>query len=172
MAAWISAGIAASIFLLIPASTMTELTDEDQTVAAGDWKYIDVPLHDKAARIIANFEVLSDTGKVRIALFDGDDLEHIDASLKNSLDMTPTGRRGFLAGAERRIGDYVVVLDNQEGREAARVHWRVAVDFGAEGRLTPRRQITVVAVSCVVFLGLAGFSAQRLRRAIRRSSPS
>jgi hypothetical protein len=64
------------------------------------------------------------------------------------------------------------VLDNQEGKQTARVRLRVDLDFGTGresevGRLTPRRQLTVVAVSCVAFLGIVAFSAQRLRKAMK-----
>jgi hypothetical protein len=52
------------------------------------------------------------------------------------------------------------------------VRLRLGLDFfagrGAEAeRLTPLRQLTVVAVSCVAFLGIVGFSARRLFTAMK-----
>jgi hypothetical protein len=143
-----------------------------ETIPAGDWKYVDVPLHDRAARIIASYEVLSGSGQVRMALMLHEDLDRMNSDLPGTILATPVGRRGFFADPVRRVGDYVVVLDNQEGRQAARVRLRVALDFGTGrqtevGRLTPRRQFTVVAVSCVAFAGIVTFSARRLRRAMR-----
>jgi hypothetical protein len=158
--------------VLLAASAASELTNEEQVVPAGDWKYIEVPLHHRAARISASYEVLSGSGRVRIALMLRDDLERMSEDLPGSILTTPEGRRGFFADPVRRMGDYVVVLDNQDGRQAARVRLRVTLDFDAgkdseAGRLTPQRQFTVVAISCVAFLGIVGFSAQRLRKNIR-----
>ena len=158
--------------LLLAASTASEFTNEVETVPAGDWKYIEIPLHQKSARILASYEVLSDAGHVRMALMLREDLERMSPDLPGSILATPQGRRGYFADAVRRVGDYVVVLDNQEGRQAARVRLRVSLDFGAGresevGRLTPRRQFTVVAISCAAFFGIVAFSARRLRRAMR-----
>jgi hypothetical protein len=158
--------------VLLAASAATELTNEERIVPAGDWKYIDVPLYQKAARITASYEVLSGSPRVRMALILREDLERMSSDLPGSILVTPEGRRGYFADPVRRLGDYVVVLDNQSGREAARVRLRVGLDFGSAkesdvGRLAPRRQFTVVAVSCVAFLGIVGFSAKRLRKAMR-----
>ena len=158
--------------VLLAASAATELTNEEQTIPAGDWKYIDVPLHQRAARISASYEVLSGSGKVRMALMLRDDLERMRDDLPGSILVTPEGRHGFFADRVRRLGDYVVVLDNQEGRQSARVRLRVGLDFGGGRdaevvRLTPRRQLTVVAISCAAFLGIVGFSAQRLLKAMK-----
>ncbi|HUB80912.1 MAG TPA: hypothetical protein VMB03_19035 [Bryobacteraceae bacterium] len=158
--------------LLLAASATTELTNEVDTISAGDWKYIDVPLHGQPARIIASYEVLSGSGQVRMALMLHEDLDRMNSDLPGTILATPTGRRGFLADPVRRMGDYVVVVDNLEGRQAARVHLRVALDYGAGrqsevGRLSPRRQLTVVAISCLAFFGIVAFSAKRLRRAMR-----
>lgn len=158
--------------LLLASSAATELTNEIQTIPAGDWKYIDVPLHEKSARIIASYEVLNGSGQVRMALMLHEDLERMNSDLPGTILATPEGRRGFFADPVKRIGDYVIVVDNQDGRQAAQVHLRVALDYssgrGSEvGRLSPRRQITVVAISCVAFLGIVAFSAQKLRKAMK-----
>ncbi|HEX3742476.1 MAG TPA: hypothetical protein VHW09_01040 [Bryobacteraceae bacterium] len=158
--------------LLLAAPAVTELTNEVETISAGDWKYFEVPLHNKGARIIANYDVLSGSNNVRMALLLHEDLDRMGPDLPGTILATPEGRRGSLVDPIRRTGDYVVVIDNQDGRQAVRVHLRVALDFGAGrerevGRLTPRRQLTVVAVSCVAFLGIVALSAQRLRKSMR-----
>ena len=158
--------------VLLAASATSEFTTEEGTVPAGDWKYIDVPLHPKAARIIASYEVLNGAGNVRMALMLHEDLDRMSSDLPGVILATPEGKRGFFADPVRRVGDYVIVLDNQGGKQAARVRLRVDLDFGTGresevGRLTPRRQLTVVAVSCVAFLGIVAFSAQRLRKAMK-----
>ena len=157
---------------LLAAAAATDLTNEERIVPAGDWKYIEVPLHQNAARIAASYEVLSGSPKVRMALMLREDLERMSSDLPGTILVTPEGRRGYFMDSVRRTGDYVVVLDNQDGRQAARVRLRVGLDFGSGresdvGRLAPRRQFTVIAVSCVAFFGIVGFSAQRLRKAMR-----
>jgi hypothetical protein len=158
--------------VLLAASAASEFANEEQTIPAGDWKYRDVQLHEKAARIIASYEVVNGDGHVRMALMLREDLDRMSSDLPGAILATPEGRRGFFADPVRRVGDYVIVLDNQEGRQAARVRLRVDLDFGTGresevGRLTTRRQLTVVAASCVAFLGIVAFSAQRLRKAMR-----
>jgi hypothetical protein len=170
MAFIVAVRVASIVLLAAPGAS--QLMDEVHQIPAGDWKYVDVPLHQRPARIYANFEVLSGSGRVRAALMLREDLERMNGDLPGSILVTPEGRRGYFADRVRRRGDYVVVLDNQEGREPATVRLRVGLDFGAGrwpdvGRLTPRRQLIVVAVSCVAFLGIVGFSAQRLLKAMK-----
>jgi len=157
---------------LLAASAATELTNEIQTVPAGDWKYIDVPLHQKPSRITASYEVLSGSPRVRLALMLHEDLDRMSSDLPGSILVTPEGRHGYFMDPVSRLGDYVVVLSNQDGREAARVRLRVDLESGSGkesdiGQLSARRQFTVVAVSCVAFLGIVAFSAQRLRKAMK-----
>jgi hypothetical protein len=155
---------------LLAASAATELTNEVEIIPAGDWKFIDVPLHQKAARVTASYEVLSGSSRVRMALMLREDLERMSSDLPGSILATSEGVRGYFTDPVRRVGDYVVVLSNQDGKETARVRLRVDLDFGSAGnigQLSARRQLTVVAISCVAFLGIVAFSAQRLRKAMK-----
>jgi hypothetical protein len=157
--------------VLLAALANTELINEVHQIPAADWKYVEIPLHQKPARISASYEVLSGSRKVRAALMLREDLERMDEDLPGSIAITAEGLSGRLTDTVRRSGDYVIVLDNQEGRLPATVRLRVALDFGggAEvGRLTPRRQFTVVAISCMAFLGIVGFSTRRLLKAMGR----
>jgi hypothetical protein len=156
--------------VLLAAPVGSELMDEVHQIPAGDWKFVEVELHQQPARISASYEVLSGSDRVRVALMLREDLERMREDLPGSIAATPPGRSGHFADRVRRRGDYVVVLDNQGGRLPARVRLRVGLDFGAGPevkRLSPQRQFTVVAVSCLVFLGIVTFSARRLLRAMR-----
>jgi hypothetical protein len=159
--------------VLLAASAGSELMDEVHLIPAGDWKYVEVELHQQPARISASYEVESGSDQVRLALMLREDLERMRGDLPGSIAVTPKGRSGHFADRVRRRGDYVVVLDNQDGKRASRVRLRVGLDFGPGSgsevrRLTPRRQFTVVAISCAVFLGIVTFSARRLLRAMRQ----
>jgi len=161
--------VLASIVLLA-ASSSGDVVDEVQQIPAGDWKYREISLR-LPARISAGYEVLSGSGRVRIALMLREDLERMNGDLPGSILVTAEGRRGYFVDRVRRRGDYVIVLDNQDGRDAATVRLRVSLDFAGQGadvgRLTPQRQIIVVAVSCVAFLGIVTVSARKLLKAMR-----
>jgi hypothetical protein len=146
--------------------------NEVHQIPAGDWKYVEIPLHSRPARISASYEVLGGSNHVRMALMLHQDLEWMKSDEPGSILTTPEGPRGIFTDPLRRLGDYVIVLDNREGKRAASVLLRVNLDYSNSGaadigRLTPRRQAVVVAISCVAFLGIVGFSANRLRRNMR-----
>jgi hypothetical protein len=146
--------------------------DEVHQIPAGDWKYKEVHLRQEPARIAASYEVLEGSSKVRLALMLHEDLERMREDLPGSIAATGEGRSGYFADRIRRRGDYVVVLDNLNGTEAATVHLRVWLDFaaglGTEAQpLSPQRRLTVVAISFAAFFGIVTFSARRLWRAVR-----
>jgi len=161
--------VRAAAILLLAASAATEFANDEQTVPAGNWRYIDVPLHEKAARISTSFEVLRGSGHVRLALVAREDLDTTSDDPPQGFAATGTGRAGAIEDTIRRRGDYVVVLDNREGKQDATVRLHIWLDWDGPDvqKLIPRKQLTVVAVSCVAFLGIVAFSAQRLRRALK-----
>jgi hypothetical protein len=144
--------------------------DDVHQIPAGDWKYVEIPLHNKPAQISAEYQVLSGSSRVRMALMLHQDLESMNSDPPGAILATPEGPRGLFTDRVRRFGDYVIVLDNRGGRRSSSVRLRVNLDSTGDasdvGRLSPRRQAIVVAVSCVAFLGIVGFSARQLRRAI------
>jgi hypothetical protein len=170
----VPAALVAAFLLLLASAAGNELIDDVHQIPAGDWKYVEISLHRKPALISANYQVLNGSNRVRMALMLHQDLEWMNSDLPGSILTTPEGPRGILIDSVRRLGEYVVVLDNRDGRRSATVRLRVNLDFsgGGEsgvGRLSPRRQVIVIAVSCVAFLGIVGFSARRLRKAMRPS---
>jgi hypothetical protein len=52
------------------------------------------------------------------------------------------------------------------------VHLRITLDFSRRGptvtRLSPQRQLAVIAISFAVFFGIVTFSARRLLRNLKR----
>ena len=154
--------------ILLAASAGRQTTVEVHQIPAGDWKYREVHL-DRPGRIYASYEVLRGSPKVRAVLVPREDLDRMSDDLPGTILVTPEGPRGTFADRVRRSGDYAVVLDNQNGREAATVRLQVELDFtsgGEVGRLSPGRQLTVVAISCLAFFGIVGFSARRLLKAM------
>jgi hypothetical protein len=159
-------------WMVLLAASGRELVDEVHQVPAGDWKFKEIHLRQEPARISASYDVLEGSTKVRLALMLHEDLERMNEELPGSIAATGEGRSGHFADTMRRRGDYVVVLDNQDGKQASTVHLRVWLDFapghGTEARrLSPRRQLTVVSISSAVFFGIVTFSARRLWRAVK-----
>lgn len=166
----LSAG--AAVILLLASAAGNDLSDQIHQIPAGDWKYVEVPLHQHPARISASYEVLDGSGRVRMLWMLREDLQWMESD-PGAILSTPEGRRGYFTDPVRRLGDYVVVLDNREGRRYSTVRLHIGLDTSAGGAsgvgtLSPPRQLVVILVSCVGFLGIVAFSARRLRKAMSR----
>jgi hypothetical protein len=158
--------------VLLAVSSGSQLMDEVHQIPAGDWKFVEVQLRQQPARISARYEVLSGSAKVRAALMLREDLDRMNGDLPGSIVQTEEGRSGSFADPVRRRGDFVVVLDNEDEKQAATVRLRVALDFsqgtGPEVKqLTAQRRLAVVAISFATFFGIVGFSARQLLRSMR-----
>ena len=113
--------------------------------------------------------MLKGSTQVRLSLVSHEDLDPTGDDPPPPIVASGAGRTGRIDDAIRRHGDYAVVLDNREGKQAAEVHLRVWLDERGPDPKSPipRRQLTVIAISCVAFLGIVAFSAKRLRKAMR-----
>lgn len=126
--------MAFACMLLLAASPRSEVVDEVHQIPAGDWKFKEIHLRQEPARISASYEVLEGSTKVRLALMPHEDLERMSEDLPGSIAITGEGRSGSFVDRIRRRGDYVVVLDNEGGKQAATVHLRVWLDFAPRAR--------------------------------------
>lgn len=163
--------------LLLAGVTTAEVADEDCQIPAGEWRYVEVELHQEPARIFASYALRNGPGKVRLALMRREDLDRLrDDEPHGHIAATPTGRSGVIADRYHRRGNFAVVLDNRDGSGMALVHLRVWLEFGT-GRgpeiteVPPERQLAVVAISLAVFFGIVTYSGRRLWRAVKREGP-
>lgn len=161
--------------LLLAATTHVDLVDEVYRIPAGQWRYVELGLQQKPAFVAADFVVQSGSHQVRLALLRHDDLQRLRAEEPAGvLAATDAGDSGKLRFQVRMPGEYAVVLDNRDDSEHEAVaHLHVSLDFGrnpgpAVTRLSPLRQMVVVAFSFALFFGIVGYSARRLLRGIRR----
>jgi hypothetical protein len=161
--------IALAWIALLAASTRVELVNEDYRIAAADWQWVPIGLKQQPGMIAAHFQVQSATGQVRLVLMrrqDLDDMPH------GSLAQTEPARVGNLGHYIHDLGDYALVVDNRDGPVPADVHLTVWVDFSQHRTpvqtLSPQRQLTVILLSFAVFFGIAGWSARRLLRAVKK----
>ena len=166
--------IALAWIFLLQASTRVELTDEVYHIPRNEWKWVEVNLRQRPARVSATFEVQSGPRKVRLALMTRDDLDRLNNDLPYGLlAVSNAAKSGSLGYRVRRRGDYVLVVDNRvDGGQPAAVHLRVALDFATpsepeETQISAQRQLTVIVMSFLFFAAVVTYSARRLWRARR-----
>jgi len=164
---------ALAFLLLLAASTSVDLVDEVYRIPAREWRYVELGLNQQPALVHAHYDVTSGSRGVRLALMRREDLERLREGLPHGvMDETESGPAGELRPRVRGPGEYVVVVDNPSD-VAATVHLRVRLDFGVKRgpevtMLSPQRQITIVLLSFIVFLGIVTWSARRLLRGFKR----
>jgi hypothetical protein len=160
--------------LLAASPASVELLDETSTIAAGKWNfYPSMRLRQLPVQVIANFDVLSPGGQVRLAMLLHEDTERLFKDAPHGvLAATPPGRNGAFRFRVQHPDDYDIVIDNREGKRDVTVRVRVSLDFGAGGQeavtVSSTRQLTVVALSFIFFFGVVTYSARRILRAIGR----
>jgi hypothetical protein len=159
-------------FILLLAASRVELVDETYQIPAAEWRYVELGLKQQPALVTARYQVTSGPPALRLALLRGEDLEKLRSGSPHSvMDVTPEGERGILSYQVREPGEYVLVIDNQSNAPAS-LRIQIWLDFAprvpAVTQLSPRRQLTIVVVSFVVFFGIVTFSARRLLKIVRR----
>lgn len=153
--------------LLLASSTHVQLVDDVYQIPAKEWRFVELGLNQKPAQVSASYDVESGSHEVRLALMRREDLGQLQDGVPESvLDVTRAAGAGSLGPRVRGPGEYVVVVDNR-GSAAARVHLRIDLDFRAVTQLSRQRQVVVVAISFAVFFGIVGWSARRLWRGIK-----
>jgi hypothetical protein len=163
--------ISLACFVLLAASRV-ELVDEVYQIPASEWRYVPLALKQRPALVSARYEVAAGSQKIRLALLRGEDVEKLREGAPHSvMDVTDASAAGKLDYQIPEPGDYALVIDNQ-ARAPASVHIRVSLDFGTRPpmvtQLSPTRQLTVVTISFVVFLGIVTWSTRKLLKVVRR----
>lgn len=160
--------LALALFLLASASRV-QLVNEPFDIPAHDWRFdSELGLHQRTATLSADYRVLSG-GDVRLLLMTRADVEHLSEG-KPYLNLITSGpdHRGHLQYAVPHPGDYVLVVDNRDNSEPARVHLSVWLDFRRITGISPQRQLTVILLSFAFFFGVVTWSARRIWRGISR----
>jgi hypothetical protein len=165
--------IAAACILFMASAAAVDLVNESYEIPAGEWRYVDVPVQHKPALISAEYRSERRHQDIRLALMRRDDLERLRADRPHGwLAATESGRSGRLHYLVHDPGGYAVIVDNRSGERSANVRLRVWLDFADAGppvtQLSPRRQLTVIAVSFAVFFGIVTWSARRLLHSLRK----
>jgi hypothetical protein len=154
---------------LLAVSSKVELVNEDYQIPPNDWRYVaELGIKQQPGVVLADYQVKSGSGPVRLILMHRGDLERLRRNLPHGhIELTAAGRSGSLRRYIHDLGDYVLVVDNREGSNAAEVHLTISMDF-SQGTLSPERQLTVIVLSFAVFFGIVGWSGRRLLRAVKK----
>ena len=158
--------LALALFLLASA-TRVQLVDEPFDIPAHDWRFDnELGLHQHTATLIADYLVKSG-GDVRLLLMTRADVERMsDGKPHGALMTVGPDHSGRLQYAVPQPGDYVLVVDNRDNPEPARVHLSVWLDFRRVTGISPQRQLTVILLSFAFFFGVVGWSARRIWKRI------
>jgi hypothetical protein len=165
---------AAVLLVAAAAATYVQLMDGVVQVPAGDWRYVEVALKQQTAFVSADYQVESGSPDIRLALVRREDLERMRNQMPDgALAVTAAAPSGHIRYRVPERGVYVVLIDNRASSRPAAAHLLVSLNFGLRPgptvtRLSPQRQITVIAISFAVFFAIATYSTRRLLRGIRR----
>lgn len=158
--------------LLLPA-TRVDVVDEVFDIPPSEWRYVQLNLNQQPVAVMCQFEA-SRGRQLRLALVGAEDLARMrDEQPHGMAAVTGRGSHGHMRYTVRAPGEYFVVVDNRGDASRATVRLRVWLDFApvaepAARTLSFERRAAVVAISCVAFFGIVGFTGRRLLRGLRR----
>ena len=154
---------------------VAELVNQEYTIPADEWRYVDLGIGQRPALVEAEYEVRAGSDQIRLAVMRRADLEHLREGLAHGVvEATEPGRSGKLECQVLPPGDYVVVIDNRMGDgRAAVVRLRIRFAFPPSAiaipeRISPQRRLTVILVSFAAFFAIVTWSGRRLLPPVRR----
>ena len=157
---------------LLLSTTTADLVDEMYQIPAGDWRYVEVSLHQQPALLAADVHAEDGGQQIRAALVPMEDLDRTQKGWpRGALTETDSGPVGHLRYYVRTPGDYAVVVENRDSESHAEVRVRVWLDFAADRgmqvtQLSSHRRLVVILVSFAFFFGVVSWSARKLLRNI------
>jgi hypothetical protein len=150
--------------ILLAISGGVEVVDQVYQIPANDWRYVDLGSIRRPVIVKAAFSVESGP-PVRLMVMTRSDLDRMSHGEPYTPLRALESQGGSIAQRILQpVGEYAVAVENR-GSQPASVFLRILMDYGDAAQLSPKRRLTVIAISLAVFFGLAGFSAIRLLRA-------
>jgi hypothetical protein len=138
----------------------------------GDFRWVPFTVRQVPSEVDCRFEVLKGNPSVHIELLPMSEFRLFDRGREHdTMALTPDGRNGEFRRIINTRGQYAVVVQNARGAPAATVVLGVQTNLnpGAEvaKTLSPRRRLTVVAISFAFFFVTIAWSGRKLVRAMR-----
>lgn len=162
----------AALLMALAAPVPQTLTDEAVAIPAHEWRYKDLTVNQVPVLVRCNFEEISGSGGVRIVLVNAEGLDNWKSGNRDASGAGAFAREGGFTRVVNVPDDYAVIVENG-GSRGASVRLRVSLDYS--GRSLPRaryvsagRRVAVILISATVFLAIVGYSAKKLKVAMRR----
>ena len=163
-----------AVFWLLASIARVQIADDVVEVPPAEWRYLELSLRQQPVTVVCHFDAPANP-TMRIAFLHKEDLERLRSDRPHGvLAATPPGPRGSVRFSVAAPGNYAVLLDNREdGRHAARVHLRVALEFGGPLRphartLSQGRRLVVILASFAFFFGVLAYAGRRLLASARK----
>jgi hypothetical protein len=145
---------------------------------AGDNRYFQVAVTRVPTLVECRFKVLQGAPSVHLEIMSDAEYRHMSRGRDyDAIASSPTAREGEIRRMVEERGRFDVVLINDPGAPAAVVDLEVRTDVDPSEDsvarvLSPGRRLAVILISFAIFFALVTWSAWRLLRANRSSSPS
>lgn len=159
-----------ALLLLASASSFVDVANERHVIPRNDWRYRDITPIAEPALVKIKFTVESGP-PVRIELMPHSGIERLNHGQPAGSVLASTPEiKGELQARLPDPNDYAVVIDNRgNDSTAATVRLTVSLDYNAAAqagvrKLSPQRQLVVIALSFGVFFGTVAFSARKIWR--------
>ncbi len=153
-----------SLFLLLSSSSRVVI-DDTVEVPAAEWRYVDIAAKEANAVVSCEYEAVTPKAEVRLVWIARKDLDLFRSGERQRLlAASAFGSDGALRSVAPAAGDYAIVIENlPSSRSSAKVKLKVWLRSPVNPQYaSPERRLTVILLSCIVFLGMVSFSAYKL----------
>ena len=135
----------------------------------GDYRMVDLHVTQTPLRVDVDFHVLEGDATVRCELIPRSAFRATLRGMPHqALAATPEGLSGSFRQTIEDAGEYRVVIRNRSAAKAALVTLNVGTDLNPAVtaiELAPRRRITAILISFLVFFAMVGIAGWKLRKA-------
>ena len=169
-----------ALILAAGASNYLTLFDEIVRIPRGQWRAINVSLHQRPAQVQCRYQSVRGSAKVRAVVMSREDVTRFQQGQDyHVMALTEADRKGELRHIISRPGDYMVLIENDSRGSPSVVQLHVGLEFNRYTSfepltVSPQRRGAIIGISLLVFTLIGAWSGRRLLRATRgrRSQPS
>jgi hypothetical protein len=162
-----------ALILATGASNYLTLFDEIVRIPRGQWRAINVSLHQRPAQVQCRYQVVRGSSNVRAVLMSREDVTRFQQGQDyHVMSLTAADRKGELRHIISRPGDYIVLIENDSKGSPSYVQLHLGLEFNRYTSfepltVSPRRRSVIIAVSLLLFALIGAWSGWRLLRATR-----
>jgi hypothetical protein len=142
-------------------------------LAPGDFRWLPLTVRQTPVEVDCRFEVSVGNPTIHVELLPMNEFRQFDRGLEHeTLAATPDGRNGGFRRIIDVPGQYAVIVQNARGAPPATVSLHLETNVNPNHAdvartLSPRRRLTVIAISFAFFFVTVVWSGRKLIRAMR-----